>query len=188
MNSLRHIALALLLAEGATMPLDAQNAAPPQGQTATAPAILGYIAYNAVVAQLPEYAQAQQQFQQLKAQYEAEAQRAEDEFQRKFSEFLQGQKDFPRSIMQKRQTELQQLMEQGVAFRQQVQELLVKAQGELEQPARQRLDAAIGAVAARLALVCVVNTDSNAAPYLAPGATIDITPLVMQELGIATNP
>ena len=187
MNSIRHFAMALLLAAGCATHLAAQDAVP-QRQAEPAPVILGYMSYDAVVAQMPEYAQAQEQFELLKAKYEAEAQRAEEEFQRKFSEFLQGQKDFPRSIMQKRQTELQQLMEQSVDFRQKAQKLLTEAQADLEGPARKRLNEAIRTVATRMALVCVINTDANAAPFLAPGYTADITSLVMQELGISPAP
>lgn len=165
------------------------TATPTNQTTPAASPIFGYLSYNAILTQLPEYAEAQQQFQQLRQKYDDEAQRAEDEFQRKFSEFLQGQKDFPRSIMQKRQTELQNLLLQSVAFRQQAQQLLADAQAELLRPARQRLDKAIADVAARLTLICVINTDNDAAPYLDPARSIDLTPHILNQLGIATpNP
>lgn len=177
-----------LAAQDTPAPLQAPQDVTPAVAPSTAAVILGYLSYNTVFQQLPEYAQAQEQFQQLKAKYDAESQRSEDEFQRKFSEFLQGQKDFPRSIMQKRQTELQQLMEQSIDFRQKAQQLLADAEAELKLPVRQRLDAAIAAVATRLGLIAVINTDSNAAPFLAPDATIDVTPYVLQELAITPNP
>ena len=82
-----------------------------QEDVTDAVAYIGYIPYDKVLQQMPEYATAQQSYDQLREKYDAEAKRAEDEFQRKFSDFLQGQKDFPRSIMQKRQTELQELMD-----------------------------------------------------------------------------
>ena len=41
----------------------------------------------------------------------------EDEFNRKYEDFLEGQRDFPQTILQKRQLELQQLMEKNIEFR-----------------------------------------------------------------------
>ena len=56
----------------------------------------GYMSYKQILQQLPEYAQATKDLAILKAKYEAEAQKGEEEFQRKFVDFLQGQKDFVR--------------------------------------------------------------------------------------------
>ena len=74
----------------------------------------GYVSYDQILKEMPEYAKATQDLATLKAKYEAEAQKGEEEFQRKFVDFLQGQKDFPQAIMQKRQAELQSLMDNGV--------------------------------------------------------------------------
>ena len=56
----------------------------------------GYLSYQQVIKEMPEYAQAMQELQSLKAKYDEEAARGEAEFQKKFVDFLQGQKDFPR--------------------------------------------------------------------------------------------
>ena len=93
----------------------------------------GYLSYDAVMQEMPEYAQAQKEVASLKAKYEAEATRGETEFQKKFVEFLQGQKDFPQSIMQKRQAELQGLMDNGVSFRQQAQRLIAQAEKDFDE-------------------------------------------------------
>ena len=85
--------------------------------TASAQIQFGYISYEQVLTEMPEYAKAKQDIAALKAKYEAEAQKGEEEFQRKFVDFLQGQKEFPQTIMQKRQAELQALIDNGVAFR-----------------------------------------------------------------------
>ena len=91
----------------------------------------GYLSYQQVLKEMPEYTQAMQELQTLKAKYDEEAARGETEFQRKFVDFLQGQKDFPQTIMQKRQAELQTLMDNGVAFRVQVQGLIAQAEKDL---------------------------------------------------------
>lgn len=148
----------------------------------------GYLSYNAIFEKMPEYAEAKATFAQLKEKYEAEGKRAEEEFQRKFAEFLQGQKDFPKSIMQKRQAELQDLMDKSVEFRLESQRLLQQAEAELQAPIAAKLNAAIQAVAGVRGFIFVLNTDGNAVPFVHPQAGIDITDLVLQQLGIVIVP
>ncbi len=144
----------------------------------------GYLRYTEVCRQMPQYAQVQQQMSDLKAKYEKEATRSEAEFQRKFSDFLQGQKDFPASILQKRQAELQEVMERGIAFRQEAQDLLAKAEKDLMNGVYAQLDTAIQAVAAQYGYAFVLNTDEHAAPYINPAMGDNITDLVRVRLGI----
>ena len=144
----------------------------------------GYISYSEVFQQMPEYQKAQEDFAALKAKYDAETARSEDEFQRKFAEFLQGQKDFPASILQKRQAELQELMDKSVNFRRESRNLLRQAEAELQRPVAEKLDEAIKAVGAELGLIFVLNTDGNSLPFVHPQVGVDITQPVLLKLGI----
>lgn len=144
----------------------------------------GYISYSEVFQQMPEYQKAQEDFAALKAKYDAETTRSEDEFQRKFAEFLQGQKDFPPSILQKRQAELQELMDKSVNFRRESRKLLRQAEAELQRPVAAKLDEAIKAVGAELGLIFVLNTDGNSLPFVHPQVGVDITRPVLSKLGI----
>lgn len=144
----------------------------------------GYISYDAVVSQMPQFAQAQQQLADLKGKYEQEANRSEEEFQRKFTDFLQGQKEFPQNILQKRQAELQDLMERSIAFRKEAQNLLVMAEKDLLQDVYRQLNAAITAVAVDGGYAFVLNSDDNSTPYINPQIGDDITDLVRIRLGI----
>ena len=120
----------------------------------------------------------------LKAKYEAEAQKGEEEFQRKFVDFLQGQKEFPQAIMQKRQAELQNLMDAGVTFRVKSQELIAQAEKDLMQEATNRLNQALREVGAEYGYVCILNTDNNSCPYINPALGVDVTELIRQKLGL----
>lgn len=144
----------------------------------------GYISYEAVCRQMPQFAQAQQQLADLKGKYEQEANRGEEEFQRKFTDFLQGQKDFPQNILQKRQAELQDLMERSIAFRKEAQNLLIMAEKDLMQDVYRQLNAAITAVAVDGGYAFVLNSDDNSTPYINPQIGDDITNLVRVRLGI----
>lgn len=183
-----HAALTFLLALVPFAGMSAQETAPGADEKAPGGEVrvpqFGYLSYNDVFEQMPEYAEAKARFEELKAKYDAEAQRAEDEFQRKFAEFLQGQKDFPPSIMQKRQVELQELMDKSVSFRQESQRLLQQAQADLQAAVSDKLNAAIQAVAAERGLIFVLNTDGNAVPFIHPQVGVNITSPVLQQLGI----
>ena len=130
--------------------------------TVSAQVRFGYLDYDSVLHQMPEYELAQQSVARLKVKYEQEATRGEEEFQRKFSEFLQGQKDFPENILVKRQAELQALMETGIKFRQEAERLLSKAEHDLMIQVKTKLDESIRAVGTEKGYGWVVNTNVNA--------------------------
>lgn len=144
----------------------------------------GYISYEQVLKEMPEYVQATQDLAALKAKYETEAQKGEEEFQQKFVDFLQGQKDFPQAIMQKRQAELQTLMDNGVAFRMKSQELLAQAEKDMMQEAHKRLKSALLEVGVEYGYGYILNTDNNSCPYINPVIGVDVTELVRQKLGL----
>ena len=92
----------------------------------------GYLSYNAIFQAMPEYEVSRQKLADLKSKYDKEAQRSEEEFQRKFAEFLQGQKEFPENILLKRQHELQDLLTKSIRFKEESQKLLVQAEKDLQ--------------------------------------------------------
>ncbi len=146
---------------------------------------VGYLSYQSVMQRMPEYAQAQEDLSRLKEQYDQEAARGEEEFQAKFTEFLQGQKDFPQNILLKRQAELQALMENGISFRQEAQRLLSEAEAQLLSEITDKLNTAVQDVGASLGYALILNTDGNALPFVSPAAGEDVTYPVLQRLGLA---
>lgn len=154
---------------------------------ATAQVKFGYIAYNEVCVQMPQYGEAQRQLAELKKKYDAEATRSETEFQRKFSEFLQGQKDFPANILVKRQAELQDVMERAVAFRQEAQQLLKDAEQSMLKDVYTKMNEAITAVALERGYIVVLNTDNNNTPFINNVVGEDATDYVRYKLGIITE-
>ncbi len=143
----------------------------------------GYLSYDSVLVSMPAYSAAQQQLQTLREAYEAEMKRAEDEFNAKYEDFLDGQQDFPRTILLKRQNELQELISRNVAFRKQGLHELDSVRQETIKPLRARLDTAIRQVARERGYAIVINTDGNACPWIAPELGVDITAEVRKLLG-----
>ena len=148
---------------------------------------IGYISYDTVLKQMPEYAEAQKSVADLKVKYEQEATRGEEEFQRKFSEFLQGQKEFPENILIKRQAELQALMEAGIKFRNEANDLLQKAEGELMAGVMEKLNEALRTVGFESGYACIINTDNNNCPFINPIMGEDATQAVLRQLGLVTE-
>lgn len=144
----------------------------------------GYLSYSAVLHEMPEYAQAQSNLTVLRAKYNQEAERGEDEFQKKFVDFLQGQKDFPTTILQKRQAELQNLMDNGLEFRNKVQKLMKDAEKEMVGEVEKKLNNAILAVGVELGYAFVMNIDNNNYPFINPVLGVDVTIPVKKKLGL----
>ena len=142
----------------------------------------GYLSYEQALKSIPDYAVMQKKMADLEAQYQAETKRVEDEFNRKYEEFLDGQREFPKTILQKRQTELQELMEKNIAFKEESRQQLAKAAEEALAPLKTRLTEAIAKVAKEHGLAIIVNTDSDACPFIDPEMGMDINPLVQNAL------
>ena len=152
------------------------------GQAQTG-AIIGYLSHDTALVHMPQYADVQLQMAELRSAYDKEVQRVEDEFNKKYEEFLDGQREFPRTILLKRQNELQELIQRNITFKQQALSDLKQAKEQALQPLRQQLAEAIAAVAREHGLILVVNTDAEACPYLDPQFAIDIQEEVAKKIG-----
>ena len=95
--------------------LHAQNddAAVMTTAAATTDMKFGYVSYSTLLETMPDYAVAMRKYAQLEEKYAAETRRVEDEFNAKYEAFLEGQRDFPPTILNKRQSELQELLEKN---------------------------------------------------------------------------
>ena len=140
----------------------------------------GYLSYDQTLKSMPEYVIVQKKLADLTAQYEAETKRVEDEFNTKYEQFLEGQRDFPPTILQKRQSELEELMEKNIAFKEECRQLLATAEKESMAPLHEKLAAAIQQVGTSRGLAFILNTDQNAVPFINPSMGIDVTEAVLQ--------
>lgn len=148
-----------------------------------APALkFGYLSYDLALKSMKEYATVQMRMDSLRSAFNAEMQRVEDEFNRKYEDFLDGQKDFPRTILLKRQTELQEMLQKNVAFKQQSVQEMKDTEAQLMAPLRIHLNEAIAAIAREQGLALVINTDANACPFIEPAMGVDVNELVVKKL------
>ena len=166
----------------------------PSPQTATTLKALpatpryGFCSMTALLQSLPEYAQAMEAMQQLRERYELEAQHNEDDFRRRFQEYLQGQKNFPEPILLKRQGDLERAMEEGLEFRRQADSLLVVAERDLLTPLRKRVEGVVKSIGTERGYDYVIDTDLAAFPFLNPALSEDITADALAKLQKASLP
>jgi len=143
---------------------------------------IGYLSYDSALVSMPQYAIAQGQIQEMRQAYNEELKRVEDEFNQKYEDFLDGQRDFPRTIMLKRQNELKDLMQKNVEFKQQGLKELRQFEEETLAPLRQKLQQVLANIAKKHGLALIVNTDSNACPFIASEFSLDIQQEVIEKL------
>lgn len=142
----------------------------------------GLLSCDSLLHGMPAYVDAQNKMAALRQKYENEAQYNERSFRRQFAEFLQGQKDFPQNILLKRQRDLQDAVERGLAFRHAADSILTRAEADLLAPVRAKLQEAIRAVGMERGYECIVNTDEPVLPFVHPSLCEDATPYVVAKL------
>ncbi len=135
----------------------------------------GYLSYDSVFQSMPEYATMQATMQQLRDKYEAEQKRVANDFNEKYEEFLEGQANFPQTILQKRQNELQEMLNKNIAFKKESLRLLDKASCEAKAPLKERLAAILDQIGKERGYIFILNIDGNVAPWLNGAMGEDIT-------------
>lgn len=142
----------------------------------------GYLNVDSLLQTLPDYAEAQKQTEALRQKYMAEAYYNESNFRRQYAEYLQGQKQFTPNILAKRQADLQESLQKGMAFRQQADSLVEEAHLQMLRPVRARLNAAIRAVGIEHGYEYIIDTSKGTYPFIHPKAAEDATPYVKEKL------
>ncbi|MDE7455817.1 MAG: OmpH family outer membrane protein [Prevotella sp.] len=136
------------------------------------------LSYDSVMQAMPAYAEMLTSMAQLRQQYGAEQKRVEDDFNKKYEEFLDGQASFPKTILQKRQSELQELLDKNIAFKKESQKLLDNAQAEQVSAMTATIQAAVNAIAKERGYAFVLNSDKQAVTFVNPSMGEDITEAV----------
>lgn len=126
----------------------------------------GYFSYQEVFKSMAGYSIAMKHIDDLRKQYDAEMKRVEEEFNKKYEEFLDGQKDFAPSIREKRQAELQEMMEKNIAFKQEARRLIRQAEEEAMTPLKEQLSSVLNALGKEKGYAFIINTDNNTLPFV----------------------
>ncbi len=142
----------------------------------------GYFSLKVVMDSLPEYSEAQNNYNSLLELCDAEIAQGEETLTRNYVSFLDGQNTFPEPILRRRQKELQELVDRNVVLRDQLNEWLVQAHDSLFAPIVQKIDAAIERVCLRNNLAYAIDTDKEAYRFVHPDYGVNITRLIIKEV------
>lgn len=134
---------------------------------------------------MPEYAKAQTDIQAMQKTYEDEIKRTSDEFNKKFAEFQEEQKNLPQNILERRQKELQDLQEKGMQFQQDAQQQLQKAYTDMMDPIYKKLEDAMKEVGKAGGYTFVFDLNRTDIPYINEAEVKDITNDIKTKLGIS---
>lgn len=143
---------------------------------------MGYFSYNAILTTMTDYKLAKRSVDDLRLKYDAEMKRSEKEFNDKYEEFLEVQRDLVPSILRKRQAELQEMMEKNTAFKNDAIRLLEQAENDALAPVKRKLNEAVARVGRERGYILVLNTDNDACPYIDPELGEDATEAIKEAI------
>ena len=146
----------------------------------------GHINAQEIITVMPEFTKAQNDIQTLEKQLTAELQRTQEEFNKKYQEFQQAiaKDSLPPNIAERRQKELQDMMQRQEQFQQDAQQQMQKAQNDAMAPIYQKLDYAIKAVGAAEGVIYIFDLARTSIPYVNESQSINLTSKVKANLGI----
>ena len=154
-----------------------------QATTAAQPVLrFGYFSFEQVFHTMPGYAIAKHNMDELRTKYDEETKRVENEFNSKYEEFLDGQRSYAKTILEKRQAELRELMEKNIAFKAEANRLLKQAEDEAFAPLKAKVNEEAQKMGKEKGFAFILNTDNNAAPYLNAEMGEDITAALEEKL------
>ena len=142
----------------------------------------GYLSYETALKSMSDYAIVQQKLADLRQQFQDETLRVEDEFNRKYEEFLEGQREFPQSILKKRQMELQELLDKNIAFKENSRKELEQAEQDLMAPLKIRLIEVLDKIGRENGYAFIIDTDVKALPFINPAMGHDLNQQVQDAL------
>ena len=146
----------------------------------------GHINAQEIITVMPEFTKAQNDIQNLEKQLTAELQRTQEEFNKKYQEFQQAiaKDSLPPNIAERRQKELQDMMQRQEQFQQEAQQQMQKAQADAMAPIYKKLDDAIKAVGAAEGVIYIFDLARTPVAYVNESQSINLTPKLKTQLGI----
>ena len=142
---------------------------------------LGVLNTQEVIQAMPEFATMQKQMADMEAKYKNEMQVMQDEYNKKYSDFVAQQDSLTENIKMRRMQELQDMEQRTQNFIQISQQDFQKKQGELFTPIQDKLKNAIKAVGDEKGYTYILDPQI----VLYQGNTaVDATQFVKAKLGI----
>ena len=132
---------------------------------------------------MPEITAMQETMKQMNDKYAGEMKTMEDEFQKKYTDYIAQQDSMTENIKLRRTQELEDIRQRVENFTQVAQQDMNKKQQELLAPIQDKLRNAIKAVGDEKGYAYIIDNNPGIVLYTG-NAAIDATPLVKAKLGL----
>ena len=142
---------------------------------------IAFVKTQEVFMAMPEVSGMEKQMADLNEEYRVELKQMQDEYQKKYSDFVAQQDSLTENIKLRRMQEIQDIQERMDNFVQVAQQDVQKKQQELLQPIQQKLHEAIQKVGEEKGYTYII--DPAALLYTGTNA-VDATPFVRTKLGL----
>ena len=142
---------------------------------------IAFVKTQEVFMAMPEVSGMEKQMADLNEKYRGELKQMQDEYQKKYSDFVAQQDSLTENIKLRRMQEIQDIQERMDNFVQVAQQDVQKKQQELLQPIQQKLHEAIQKVGEEKGYTYII--DPAALLYTGTNA-VDATPFVRTKLGL----
>ncbi len=142
---------------------------------------IAFVKTQEVFMAMPEVLRMEKQMADLNEKYRVELKQMQDEYQKKYSDFVAQQDSLTENIKLRRMQEIQDIQERMDNFVQVAQQDVQKKQQELLQPIQQKLHEAIQKVGEEKGYTYII--DPAALLYTGTNA-VDATPFVRTKLGL----
>ena len=142
---------------------------------------IAFVKTQEVFMAMPEVSGMEKQMADLYEKYRVELKQMQDEYQKKYSDFVAQQDSLTENIKLRRMQEIQDIQERMDNFVQVAQQDVQKKQQELLQPIQQKLHEAIQKVGEEKGYTYII--DPAALLYTGTNA-VDATPFVRTKLGL----
>ena len=144
---------------------------------------IGVVNTKAIFDAMPEKVMAETQLNDLMAQYKAENEKLEKEFNQKYGDFQALPATTAKSIKERRMQEIQENRNKIESYQQMVKLDLDAKSAELLNPIKAKLQAAIDAVSTNGGYMLVLDVSTTPVAFKS-GSVDDITSAVKAQLGI----
>lgn len=143
----------------------------------------GYTNSNELLELIPEKVNASKAIKELNQKYKDELLLMQNDYKKKYTDFITDQGSMAESIKLRRMQELHELEQNINNFMKIAQEDIDSQEEQLIKPLKRKVFDAIQTVSNELDLICVYDLANPSIAFVSNKAT-DITPLVKKKLGI----
>lgn len=150
---------------------------------AQTPQQIAFLNSNEILDAMPQKIEASKALNDLNQKYKAELKVMQNDYNKKYSDFISYQNSMADNIRLRRMQELYELERQINEFMKVAQDDIQNQEKQMIDPLRQRLKDTIYQVGMEQGLVCIYDLANPAIAFVTPTA-VDVTPLVKQKLGI----